>query len=198
VTLQNRVNPWGELEAAAARGTLMGNRGGKFHRPDRTLGARRWASRRWICCELQYKGWHHEPMGAGYTSVFFLDEVTALAAGHRPCFLCRRADAMRFMALAGLETDVLDRRLHAERTAVVRRVADVGDLPDGAMIDIGGQALAVRGTRLLVWSHGGYVDSRPRTADSAARLLTPPAITAILRAGYQPRWHESAMTRGGT
>ena len=78
--LQNRVNPWGEIEAVLARGTMMGNRGGKFHKDDRTLGKRRWASYHWICCELHYKDQHHEAMGEGYTSLFFLDEVTALAA----------------------------------------------------------------------------------------------------------------------
>ena len=82
--LQNRVQPDGSIVAVPERGTMLGNRGGKFHRPDKTLGKRRWASRHWIACELRYKDMHHEPMGEGYTSLFFLDEVTALAAGHRP------------------------------------------------------------------------------------------------------------------
>lgn len=198
MTLQNRVNPWGEIEAAAARGTLLGNRGGKFHQPDKTLRRRRWASRRWIACELHYKGWHHEPMGAGYTSLFFLDEVTALAAGHRPCFLCRRAEAVRFVGLSGLVTDALDLRLHGERTARDRPLVTVSGLPDGAMIELDGEAFAVRGGDLLAWSHAGYTGFRPRTADLNARLLTPPTIAAILAAGYQPRWHESASTRDGT
>ena len=93
MALQNRVTPFGELIATPARGLMFGNRGGRFHRDDQTLGLRRWASRHWICCDLHYKGHHHEPMGKGYTSLFFLDEVTALAAGHRPCFYCRHADA---------------------------------------------------------------------------------------------------------
>ena len=98
--LQNRVNPYGEILAHPARGTMMGNRGGKFHRDDQTLGRRRWASRHWICCDLHWKSHHHEPMGKGYTSLFFLDEVTALSAGHRPCFYCRRKDAQLFLSLA--------------------------------------------------------------------------------------------------
>ena len=92
---------------------MLGNRGGKFHRDDRTLGRRRWASHHWIACELHYKGLHHEPMGRGYTSLFFLDEVTALAAGHRPCFFCRRAEARAF--LGGRKVDEFDRQLHKER-----------------------------------------------------------------------------------
>ena len=111
--LQNRVAPNGELHAVKARGTMLGNRGGKFHRDDQTLGKRRWASHHWIACELHYKDWHHEPMGRGYTSLFFLDEVTALSAGHRPCFMCRRKQAREF--LGDLSVKEFDRVLHAER-----------------------------------------------------------------------------------
>jgi len=117
--LQNRVTPWGELIASPGRGTMLGNRGGKFHRDDKTLSRRRWATHHWICCELHYKDMHHEPMGKGYTSLFFLDEVTALAAGHRPCFFCRRQEAKQFVAFDpdGLTLDAFDRALHAERLA---------------------------------------------------------------------------------
>jgi len=96
--LPNRVDPFGNLFADPARGLIFGNRGGRFHRDDRTLGARRWVSRRWICCVLEFKGRHRKVWGAGYTELFFLDEPTAFAAGHRPCFECRRADALAFAA----------------------------------------------------------------------------------------------------
>ena len=96
MALQNRVDPFGELIATPARGMFFGNRGGRFHRDDRTLGRRRWASRQWICCVLQFKNRRHDVWGQGFTDLFFLDEVTALAAGHRPCFECRRADAKEF------------------------------------------------------------------------------------------------------
>jgi len=220
--LQNRVTPWGEIVAVPERGTMMGNRGGRFHHADRTLGGRRWASHHWICCELHYKGLHHEPMGEGYTSLFFLDEVTALAAGHRPCFFCRRAEAKRF--LGGRRVDDFDRELHGERTKILtlrstayggaskgrqqaefvadasRRAArapqheDIGVWPDGAMVEIDGEAWAVKGPLLLRWSHGGYVEARPRNLTLQGRLLTPPAILRILGRGYEPRWHESALT----
>ncbi len=94
--LQNRVDPFGQLIATPARGLLLGNRGGRFHRDDRTLGQRRWASRQWICCVLSFKGRHHPVWRDRYTALFFLDEPTAFAAGHRPCFECRRADATAF------------------------------------------------------------------------------------------------------
>lgn len=194
MSLQNRVNPWGEIVATPERGTMMGNRGGKFHRDDKTLGRRRWASRHWICCELHYKGLHHEPMGEGYTSLFFLDEVTALAAGHRPCFFCRRAEAKRF--LGGRRVDDFDRELHAERLAsfIPPRFAERDEVADGAMVEIDGAAWAVKGPLLLRWSHGGYVAAMPRNPALRARLLTPPAILRILGSGYEPRWHESALT----
>jgi hypothetical protein len=218
VSLQNRVDPWGQIHAVAERGTMMGNRGGRFHRPDRTLGARRWASMHWICCELHYKTWHHEPMGQGYTSLFFLDEVTALAAGHRPCFMCRNAEAKQF--LNGRKVAEFDRQLHKERTTSltprcpaqpgleggaagqdVSRFASfaprhegIENLPDGAMVEIGGAAVAVHGRHLLRWSFAGYTERLPRTPTLRGKLLTAPSIAAILRGGYQPRWHESANT----
>ncbi|MBG1233472.1 hypothetical protein [Aestuariivirga litoralis] len=221
--LQNRVDPWGELHAVAARGTMMGNRGGKFHRHDQTLGKRRWASQHWICCELHYKNAHHEAMGQGYTSLFFLDEVTALAAGHRPCFYCRRQDAKDF--LGGEKVESFDRRVHVERTEpssglrppspilrtgevecgeafnlspspVAQRwekvpKADEGSLPDGCMLEIDGEAYAVKSGQLLHWTFTGYYSPVPM--QSASRLLTPPSIIAILARGYKPRWHPSAQ-----
>ena len=187
--LQNRVQPDGSIVAVPDRGTMMGNRGGRFHRADKTLGKRRWASRHWICCDMHYKNMKHEAMGKGYTSLFFLDEVTALAAGHRPCFFCRRVEAKAFLG----ERTVNDfyRELHPQR--IGRHESMVGDLPDGAMIEHQGKAYAVKGSRLLQWSHSGYKLAISRTLVMKARLLTPPLITAILAKGYQPRWHPSAV-----
>ena len=190
MTLQNRVDPWGELHAVEERGTMMGNRGGKFHKPGRTLGRRRWASHHWICCDLHYKNMHHEAMGDGYTSLFFLDEVTALAAGHRPCFFCRRAEAKRF--LGDRRVEEFDRVVHAERLAEPAAAA-LGGLPDGAMVEIDGEAFAVKGSLLLRWSFAGYTGAIQRNPSMRGKLLTPPSIAAILRGGYGPRWHESAL-----
>jgi hypothetical protein len=201
MALQNRVDPFGELIATPARGTMYGNRGGRFHRDDKTLGARRWASRQWICCVLSFKGRRHEVWGARYTGLFFLDEATALAAGHRPCFECRRADANSF-AEKWAQTkgsdfpyvDEMDRALQAERLngrAKRTHAMRLEDLPDGAMIARDGASHAVRGSHLLRWSEDGYIGkaARPR---GIANVLTPPSIVAVLKAGYRPQWHPSA------
>src|SRR5580765_2564976 len=121
--LQSRVSPLGELFAAPARGTLMGNRGGRLHDAQRKLSARRWVNRAWICCKLTFNDRHRKVWGNSYTELFFLDEVTAFAAGHRPCFECRRKEAEAFAGawqqvfklLARPRAGEMDLVLHAER-----------------------------------------------------------------------------------
>jgi len=177
----------------------MGNRGGKFHRDDRTLGGRRWSSRHWICCDMHYKNLKHEAMGRYYTSIFFLDEVTALAAGHRPCFFCRRKAAQHFLSLAEppLNADAADLILHEQRSAsrtdasALPRV-NTSDLPDAAMVAIDGEAHAVRGRHLLRWTFDGYCGAQPRASIVHATLVTPLLFVSILARGYRPRWHDSA------
>jgi hypothetical protein len=201
VPLQNRVTPFGELTAASARGTMFGNRGGRFHRDDRTLGQRRWASRQWICCVLQFKGRHRQVWGSGYTELFFLDEVTALSAGHRPCFECRRRDAVAFAekwaeATGGAvphapEMDVVLQKERLNGRAKRMHDMDMGDLPDAAFIAVEGKAYAVRGANLLRWSESGYAEKIARP-QGMATVLTPPAIVDVLSAGYAPQWHPSA------
>jgi hypothetical protein len=198
--LPNRVDPFGNLFATPARGTLFGNRGGKFHADDRTLTKRRWASRQWICCVLDFKGRRRNVWGRYYTELFFLDEVTAFAAGHRPCFECRRQDAERFAALfAGksqrASAPAMDEVLHAERLdgkqkRTHRRKLDT--LPDGSMIALDGEAFAVRGKNLLRWTPSGYSGKRARPRGITVDVLTPPAMLKVLARGYAPRWHPSA------
>lgn len=197
MALQNRVDPFGEIFTTSARGNLMGNRGGKLHRADKTLGARRWASKQWICCEPDFKERRRAVFGAGYSELFFLDEVTAFAAGHRPCFECRQSDARAFaQAFGGMRrAPAMDAILHAQRldgrAKRLHRVA-LDDLPDGAMIARDGVAYAVKGDTLLPWSASGYAIAIARPSKVLADVLTPPAILDVLRAGYAPRWHESA------
>ncbi|MBV9956144.1 MAG: hypothetical protein JOZ70_12940 [Pseudolabrys sp.] len=194
--LQNRVDPFGELFAMRARGTLMGNRGGKIHTDDKTLTSRRWASRQWICCVLDFKNRHRNVWGRYYTELFFLDEPTAFAAGHRPCFECRRKDAREFAArfpLRDASAPRMDAVLHAERLDGKtkrrhRRKAET--LPDGAFVAIGGAAYAVREKRLLRWTPYGYKGTRPRPR-GFVDVLTPPSILAVLERGYVPRWHRA-------
>ena len=213
MTLPNRVAPDGALEACPARGLLMGNRGGRFHRAA-AVPARPWASRQWIICLLDFKGRAAGFRAAGrkvwgadrYTELFFCDEVTALAAGHRPCTECRRAASLAFRdaACAGgaftarPSCPELDSRLDGERReGRSKRLhqARMASLPDAAMVAIGGQAFAVRGGVLLPWSHAGYGPPIARP-DGAAAVLTPPASLAALRAGYAPLWHHSALMAG--
>ena len=199
--LQNRVDPFGELFATPARGTLMGNRGGRIHDERRQLGARRWASKQWICCRLDFKDRHRTVWGDGYTELFFLDEVTAFAAGHRPCFECRRQDAENFARAVrrqaaarqragdgqGAPRRTPRRQSQAHAPARDRRAARRRhDRP--------------RRRRLRACAAIRCCAGRPRAtrrqrrarAPSTVDVLTPPSMLAVLQRGYRPLWHPSA------
>lgn len=208
--LQNRVDPFGEIHAVVERGMFTGNRG-IIHDPEtKTLLRRRWTLPAWIICVCDFKGGRRIPMGrngpgdkAGWTELFFLDEVTALAAGHRPCFRCQRPRADAFLRGFGEvvgearpRAPQLDRRLHRERLAsggVARKLAAIqlAFLPDGTMVALAGQPHAVKDGRLLAWSFAGY-RTAPNPLDGTLTLITPPTSIAVLRGGYQPVWHLSA------
>ena len=202
--LPNRVDPFGALVATPERGLFLGIRGGRFHRSDRTLSARRWASRRWLVCLCEFKGRKREVWGPGYTQLFFLDEVTAFAAGHRPCFECRRACAEAFRDALGfgrLGVDEIDARLHGERLhGRDKKVSaqDAAALPDGAMVVVGGRPHAVIGDRIAPWSFDGYGELRPRPRSGVLATLTPPTILRALAAGYAPVWARRSSPRAAT
>jgi hypothetical protein len=211
--LQNRVTPAGNIIATPHRGLLMGNRGGAFHLPDRTLGSRRWASRQWIACVLDFKGRHRPAMMQPnrYTELFFLDEATALAAGHRPCFECRRRDAERFAGLwaqarhwpAPARAPEMDLALQAERVGrqgqKLTFMAQLGSLPRGTFVRLSNEADAqsylVGDDRLLAWSPAGYANAPALTRRRPVEVLTPRSIVAVLSAGYRPMLHPSAAHR---
>lgn len=212
VPLQNRVTPSGEIIATSHRGLMLGNRGGAFHRPDRTLGARRWASRQWICCLLAFKGRHRAAMMQPnrYTELFFLDEATALAAGHRPCFECRREDALRFADCWARAKDMptrpsapaMDLVLHDERLEAdggkATYAAPIAGLPFGTFLrlearDADGTDYLFDGKRLFPWSPAGYGAPRGLPAGARAHVLTPSSIVAALSAGYRPMVHPSVQ-----
>lgn len=211
---QNRVTPFGELIAVPDRGTLLGNRGVLVDGPGR-LSKRRWSTQAWIACVLRFKGRRRPLMQPGtWTELFFLDEATALAAGHRPCGECRRADYRRFkdawLAANGGRlpsgprgVQAMDRVLHAERTARWQGApwpeADIAALPDGAMVMLEeGTAWLVRGKHLWRWTPGGYVLPQSRPGRGAVRLITPPSIVGAIQAGYAPALHPSAGARAGS
>lgn len=202
--LPNRIRPDGSLFADPARGTLFGNRGGKFHdQATQALPKRLYATKQWICCVLAFKGRQREVWGRYYTELFFCDEVTALAAGHRPCMECRRKDALAYRdaLVAGLglkETPLfpeIDERLDSERRdGRKKRLHELPaeGLPDGAMlVSAEGEFLALRGSKALLWSPAGYLAARPRPAGPVV-VLTPPMSLAALVNGYQLLWHPSA------
>ena len=203
--LQNRVTPEGEIIATPARGTMMGNRGGCLHGPDKKLGRRRWVTRQWICCELLFRDRHREVMAPGrYTELFFLEEASALAAGHRPCFECRRGDALAFAKLwaqaegrAGrADAAHMDAVLHAERLVAggAKRVSKwpVGELPTGSIVRLAGQPHLVAGGELRPWTPEGYLAPVSADAERMVEVLTPATVVKLLRLGLQPRLHPTA------
>jgi hypothetical protein len=196
VPLQNRVTPLSELVADPARGLVYGNRGCLHDRNGRIV--RRFAVRRWIACRLEFRGWQRGPLmqPGKFTELFFLDEATAFAAGHRPCALCRREDYVRFSGLwSGLHpgqrgADAIDLQLHGERVDLPtrgqrRHAADADELPDGAFVLVRGEPFLVLGQRLLRWTPGGYRDPVPRPTGTVT-AITPPSLLAVLRAGWEP------------
>jgi len=195
--LQNRVTPLGELTADPARGLVYGNRGcmhdehGRIRRP--------FGVRRWIACRLEFRGWHRSPLmqPGRFTELFFLDEATAFAAGHRPCALCRREDYVRFVEIwQGVHprenrAGPIDDRLHAERFDPATRTQrhhdePLGSLPDGAFVLAGGEPFLVLGTRLLRWTPSGYDSAAPRPRRGSARVITPASLVEVLRASRRP------------
>jgi hypothetical protein len=206
--LQNRVTPEGEIIAHPARGLMMGNRGGAIHDAHRTLGRRRWVSRQWICCVLSFNNRQRQVMTPGrYTELFFLDEATALAAGHRPCFECRRSDSLRFaMIWAAVHgkndratAPEMDRVLHPERVSAagskVTFVSSPADLPDGTFVRFEGRSHLLWNGRIHPWSPEGYaLQIRPTAGMGEVEVLTPRSIVAVLKGGYVPGVHPSVGT----
>jgi hypothetical protein len=195
VPLRNRVTPLGELIADPARGLVYGNRG-CLHDGSGNI-VRRFQVKRWIACRLEFKDRRRvDKLQPGrYTELFFLDEATAFAAGHRPCAECRREDYNRFMQILGeSRADAVDERLHAERLAPHGRAA-LAALPDAAFVLRASEPWLVFGDALLRWSPSGYAErvARPRTG--AATVITPPSLLAVLRGGFTgvvPLVHPSA------
>ncbi len=206
---QNRVTPFGEIVAAPERGTVMGNRG-RLH-DDRGRIRRAWQVTRWLLCRLEFNGRHRTVMAPNrYTELFFLDEATGLAAGHRPCFECRRPSFLAYADFWAVgnpgpfgddrpTAGSIDERLHAERVGPDRSKrtyrANLDDLPDGVLITREGrdqEAHLIRGEELFAWSPGGYRERRPRPGREFVSVLTPPSTVNAIRAGYVPEIHPSA------
>jgi hypothetical protein len=198
--LQNRVTPTGDIIATAHRGLFTGNRG-IIHDPATKTLTRRWANKAWLTCVCEFRGRRRQVMGGrSWTELFFLDEATALAAGHRPCFFCRREDANRFCAAwdAGNGTTKvlardIDPVLHRERFANGKKLHPLPmrleQLPDGAMVQSGDDSFLMAQGRAYLWSPAGY--TKATRSPNHAMLLTPPSIVRVLSAGYRPVLHPS-------
>jgi hypothetical protein len=200
VPLQNRVTPFGEIVAIEQRGMFMGNRGIIHDPATRTLLARRWTNKAWIICRCDFRGVRRQVMSRrSWTELFFLDEATALGAGHRPCYYCRREAALEFAGawarahrLKRAGATEIDARLHEQRLQDgAKRVHPLrgapAELPDGAMVVASGEAyVMVRGLAFR-WCESGY--QAPRALPRADGLLTPPSTVATLRAGFRCTLH---------
>ena len=206
--LQNRVTPFGEIVAVRDRGSFMGNRG-RIHNEQRELKPRHWERKAWITCLLEFKERHRRVMAPStYTELFFLDEATSFAAGHRPCAECRHSDAKRFKNLwleangallqgkAGKMSN-MDAVIHSERIRADgtqrRWEARICDLPDGVMVlaDDPTTAFLLRKGCLYRWSPAGYVEKKAVPSGQTVTVLTPASVTGVLTAGYRPVVHQS-------
>jgi hypothetical protein len=197
--LQNRVSPYGTFVRTLARGTLMGNRGGVIHNDSREI-VRRYATRRWIACVLEFKGrWRAVMSPRRYTELFFLDEAVALAAGHRPCAECRRDRYNAFRHAWNPAhpptADEMDAALHPVRIdRQGRQVAwqsPLDLLPNGAIVEVDAAPWLVWDGSLSLWTPEGYTRRIQRPSTRTATVLTPQPIVACLRAGYEPMVHPS-------
>ncbi|WP_438274963.1 hypothetical protein [Nitrobacter sp.] len=205
MALQNRVTPTGDIVAVPQRGTFTGNRGIIHDPATRTLLQRRWTTKAWIVCVCEFRGRRRDVMAMrSWTELFFLDEATALAAGHRPCYYCRRAnaDAFRLAWARGngsgnARAPAIDSVLHQERLdGRAKRLhplpIPLNGLPDGAMVQAGGESYLIAGKRPWLWTFDGYREASLPLAD--ARLITPPSTVRALQAGYRATLHDSVAS----
>ena len=207
---QNRVTPLGELISTPARGLVYGNRGCLHDEAGRIRS--RYDGKRWIACRLRFRERRRAPLlqPGRYTELFFLDEATAFAAGHRPCAECRRADYRRLAAIwrelhpRQHGADEIDAQLHRERLSPPTRgqrhhSASIDQLPDGAFVARDGEPLLVLGDRLLRWTPAGYAEGVDRPSAGPVQVITPPSLVAVLSSGWEPLvplLHPSARTPG--
>jgi len=205
---QNRVTPYGELIAVPDRGLFWGNRGPLLDREGRL--ARYARGRGWVICVLSFKGRRRQQWRPGHlTELYFLDEATGLAAGHRPCGECRYREYQAFKQAWARAVSPggevpgapeIDARLHASRLVRpgVRRTyqAPLAGLPSGTMVDIGGDPCLVQDGRLLAWAPGGYAERPGEVPRDPVAVITPQVTVAVLAAGYRPVLHPSAEPGG--
>lgn len=206
--LQNRVKPNGEILISGSRGSLMGNRGNLHNERKELMRQTKSGYKRWIACLLAFRGVHREVMSSGhYTELFFLDEATAFAAGHRPCHDCQKDRLQEFKkiwlsanesayALTGTNLTDIDEVIHAERIDSNGNKAtyfsEITGLPDGTFVELEGGYFLKWRSSLLEWSFDGYVSGVPIPSNKAAEVLTPKSMVRCFSSGFLPNVHESA------
>ena len=198
--LQNRVDPFGNLIRSTARGLWMGNRG-VIHNGEKQI-TKAYAHKAWIICKLEFKGRKRAVMSPNrWTELFFLDEAAALSAGHRPCFECRRQDALQFKEcwIKGnrshdftMATSInrIDEIIHGERTTERKKVftqRKLADLPDGTFVCMNNEPWLYFKGKFYHWTPFGYEPGTSISQPSPFAILTPNSIVNALAAGYLPQ-----------
>ncbi len=202
--MRNRVTPMGDIVAIPLRGAWLGNRG-ILHRDTEVV--RFHASALWITCALSHRGWRlPQWQPSHFTVLFFHDEAVSLAAGHRPCALCRRGDYLAYrdawaagLGVAAPLAKEMDRHLHGERIVRGthrRRLHETAwrDVPAGAFVRLDGGPALVLADAVVPWTTRGYGDALPRPTSGPAQVITPPASVVALRSGYRPQIDRAALT----
>ncbi len=199
--LQNRVDPQGNIIKTGARGLWMGNRG-QLHDEHQQL-LRSFKLKAWLICLLEFKGKKRQIMAPNrYTELFFLDEATAFAAGHRPCFECRRKDYDLFKSCwlkgnsqYGFDENTsiqqIDAIFHKERVSAkgekITYQNDCDNLPDGSFILFDQQPYLIANNALYAWTAFGYNKAQKLPKLKPATVLTPRSVVQTFRAGYKPQ-----------
>jgi hypothetical protein len=199
--LQNRIDPHGNFIKTNARGNWMGNRG-QLHNTGKSI-LRPFKLKAWLICLLEFKGRRRQVMAPNlYTELFFLDEATALAAGHRPCFECRREDAGRFklawikgnpkygfdskIAINKIDKVIHEQRINKDGIKMTFR-ALLKDLPSGVFFEMNGQPYLLANGHRYLWSPDGYGNGYRLNRNELVKVLTPRSVVNAIQAGYRPQ-----------
>jgi hypothetical protein len=190
--LQNRVNPYGEICFSQERGNYMGNRG-CLHNGDQKI-IKHHQLKRWIICLLEFKTYYRKVMIKGrYTELFFWDEATAFAAGHRPCAQCQRSRFTEFRNAwreaneqPTLLTEEIDSFLHNERLSENKIWQSIDELPNGVFVEFEDKPHLVKDKKLYEWTFGGYSKTETISTEYKLKVLTPDSLVKTFQNGFEP------------
>jgi hypothetical protein len=192
MALQNRVNPYGEICFSEFRGNLIGNRGCLHNKQQQII--RPYQLKRWIICVLSFKQRKRSLMSRGlYTELFFWDEASALASGHRPCAECQRERNQEFKKIwqdANSEPNVglteIDNFLHKERLNANKQYFPISELPSGIFVEYHEKPFLVYENKLFEWTFNGYLSAIDLPQNMIFKALTPASIIKTIQYGFRP------------